>query len=71
MKRISVVTTDEKEIHFIPENRILEVGKEPDGTTTIAFVCVINVKSSVDEIHKELSKTQISRIKWWKLEEHT
>jgi len=70
MKRISVVTTDEKEIHFIPENRILEVGEEPDGTTTIAFVCVINVKSSVDEIRKELSKSQVSKIKWFVQSEH-
>ena len=68
MKRISVVTTDERELHFIPENRIIEVGEEPDGTSTIAFVCVINVKQPADEIRKELSKSQVSRIKWLKLE---
>ena len=67
MKKLSLVTSDEKELHIVPENRILEVGEEQDGTTTIAFVYVINVKSSVDEIRKQISKTQVPKIKWLKL----
>lgn len=67
MKKLSLVTSDEKELHIVPENRILEVGEEQDGTTTIAFVYVINVKSSVDEIRKQISKSQESKINWLKL----
>ena len=64
MKEIVLTTSDEREMHFIPENRILEVGEEKDGTTTIAFVYVINVKTPIDEIRKEISKSQIPKIKW-------
>ena len=67
MKKLVLATSDERELHFIPENRILEVGEEPDGTTTIAFVYVINVKSPVDEIRKQISKSQVTKIKWLKL----
>lgn len=64
MKKLVLTTSDEREMHFIPENRILEVGEEADGTTTIAFVYVINVKTPIDEIRKEISKSQIPKIKW-------
>lgn len=67
MKKLVLTTSDEREMHFIPENRILEVGEEADGTTTIAFVYVINVKTSVDEIRKQISKSQVPKIKWLKL----
>ena len=64
MKKLVLTTSDEREMHFIPENRILEVGEEKDGTTTVAFVYVINVKTPIDEIRKEISKSQIPKIKW-------
>ena len=67
MKRLTLTTSDERELHFIPENRILEVGEEPDGTTSIAFVYVINVKTPIDEIRKQISKSQVPTIKWLKL----
>ena len=67
MKKLVLTTSDEREMHFIPENRILEVGEEADGTTTVAFVYVINVKTPIDEIRKEISKSQIPKIKWLKL----
>jgi len=67
MKRLTLATSDERELHFIPENRILEVGEEPDGTTSIAFVYVINVKTPIDEIRKQISKSQVPTIKWLKL----
>lgn len=64
MKTISFVTTDEEELFLIPPRSILEVRENDDGTSTVAFVHIIEVKQSVDEIRKELTDTQIERIKW-------
>lgn len=65
MKKLVLTTSDEREKHFIPENCILEVGEEADGTTTIAFVYIINEPPPPpDEICKEISKSQIPKIKW-------
>ena len=67
MKELSLLTSDEKSIYFIPENLILEAAENEDGTTTLAIVNIINVKSHVDEILKETSKSQRKKIRWHKL----
>ena len=64
MKEIAFGTTDNENVFFIPPRNILEVKENDDGTSTVAFVQVIEVKKSVEEIRKELSKAQIERIKW-------
>lgn len=63
MKKIELVTADNKELHIVPEDRILEVG-DVDGTTTVAYVCVIKVKQTIDEILDEVSEGMAKKIRW-------
>ena len=65
MKKIELVTADNKELHIVPEDRILEVS-EVDGTTTVAYVCVIKVKQTIDEILDEVSEGMAKKIRWVK-----
>ena len=58
------MAADEESLYFIPENIILEAAENEDGTTTLAIVDVINVKSHIDDVRKEISKRQRNRILW-------
>lgn len=58
------MAADEESLYFIPENIILEAAENEDGTTTLAIVDVINVKSNIDDVRKEISKRQRDRILW-------
>ncbi len=58
------MAADEESLYFIPENIILEAAENEDGTTTLAIVDVINVKSHIDDVRKEISKRQRDRILW-------
>lgn len=62
MKKIELVTADNKELHIVPEDRILEVS-DVDGTTTVAYVCVIKVKQTIDEILDEVSEGSAKKIR--------
>ncbi|MBO4713828.1 MAG: hypothetical protein J5615_08075 [Fibrobacter sp.] len=64
MKELSFLAADEESLYFIPENIILEAAENEDGTTTLAIVDVINVKSHIDDVRKEISKRQRDRILW-------
>lgn len=64
MKELSFLAADEESLYFIPENIILEAAENEDGTTTLAIVDVINVKSHIDDVRKEISKRQRNRILW-------
>ena len=64
MKELSFLAADEESLYFIPENIILEAAENEDGTTTLAIVDVINVKSNIDDVRKEISKRQRNRILW-------
>lgn len=64
MKELSFLAADEESLYFIPENIILEAAENEDGTTTLAIVDVINVKSNIDDVRKEISKRQRDRILW-------
>ena len=58
------MAADEESLYFIPENIILEAAENEDGTTTLAIVDVINVKSHIEDVRKEISKRQRNRILW-------
>lgn len=58
------MAADEESLYFIPENYILEAAENEDGTTTLAIVDIINVKTPIDRIRKEMSKRQRNRIQW-------
>ena len=64
MKELSFLAADEESLYFIPENIILEAAENEDGTTTLAIVDVINVKSHIEDVRKEISKRQRNRILW-------
>jgi len=64
MKKLTLITTDDKELYFLPENHILEVSGNEDGTATLAVVNIITVKSSVEELRKEITINQQKKIKW-------
>ena len=64
MKELSFLAADEESLYFIPENYILEAAENEDGTTTLAIVDIINVKSNIDDVRKEISKRQRDRILW-------
>lgn len=64
MKSITLLSADEKELYFVPENRILEASQNDDKTTTLAVVDIITVKSTVKEIRQELSSKYIKKIYW-------
>ena len=58
------MAADEESLYFIPEDIILEAAENEDGTTTLAIVDVINVKSHIEDVRKEISKRQRNRILW-------
>lgn len=60
MKDLSFLTADEQSIYFIPENHILEAKENEDGTTTLAIVDIIDVKDTIEEVRKSMSKRQSS-----------
>lgn len=64
MKNLILETTDNKELFFIPDDTVLEVAENEDGSSTIAFVNIIRVKSSMDEIQAEMSKSRIPKVAW-------
>lgn len=64
MKELSFLAADEESLYFIPEDIILEAAENEDGTTTLAIVDVINVKSHIEDVRKEISKRQRNRILW-------
>lgn len=64
MRRLTLMTTDDKELYFLPENHILEVSGNDDGTATLAIVTVITVKSSVEELREKITLNQQKKIKW-------
>jgi hypothetical protein len=64
MKELAFCTTDNEYLYFVQENRILEAAENEDGTTTLAIVEIIDVKTPIDQICKELSKTHRNRIQW-------
>ena len=64
MKELSFLAADEESLYFIPENIILEAAENEDGTTTLAIVDVINVKSHIEDVRKQLSKSHRNRILW-------
>ena len=64
LKELAFCTTDNEYLYFVQENRILEAAENEDGTTTLAIVEIIDVKTPIDQIRKELSKTHRNRIQW-------
>lgn len=50
-------------MYLIDPKKILEVG-EVEGETRVAYVEVISVKQSVEEIRKQLTKKQAEKIRW-------
>ena len=64
MKELAFCTTDNEYLYLLQENRILEAAENEDGTTTLAIVDVINVKSHIDDVRKQLSKSHRNRILW-------
>lgn len=59
----NLILSDDEAMYLIDPKKILEVG-EVDGETRVAYVEVISVKQSVEEIRKQLTKKQAERIKW-------
>ena len=64
MKQLAFCSADNESIHFIPENLVLEAAENEDGTTTLAVIDIIHIKSSIDEVRKEMSKPQRKRTLW-------
>lgn len=59
----NLILSDDEAMYLIDPKKILEVG-EVDGETRVAYVEVITVKQSVEEIREQLTKKQAERIKW-------
>lgn len=64
MKQLAFCTADNESICFIPENLVLEAAENEDGTTTLAVIDLIHIKSSIGEVRKEMSKPQRKRTLW-------
>ena len=56
-----VVVSNDEEMHMIPECNIMEAVEQPDGSTNLAYVCMVNVKESIDEIREQMSESRIPR----------
>ena len=59
----NLILSDDEAMYLIDPKKILEVG-EVEGETRVAYVEVISVKQSVEEIRKQLTKKQAEKIRW-------
>ena len=63
----TIMLADDEALHIIEKKQILGVKENEDGTSSVTYIDVIDVKNSIEDIYKSFSPTQRKKIKWNRL----